>query len=105
MSDMTPEHALVALPGSMTYVVPLLAESNWSNRQIAAVAGVSPQTVTNTVAELSRSGQLPPRPAETLEQTCPTRPLAPPGAACTHISTPSPPGPPLGEPTRRRRRP
>ena len=48
-------------------VVPvLLAESNWSNRQIAAVAGVSPQTVTNTVRELSTNGQLPARSAETL---------------------------------------
>lgn len=47
-------------------IVPLLTESNWSNRQIAAVAGVSPQTVTNVVAELSTNGQLPDRPTETL---------------------------------------
>ena len=43
-------------------VVPLLTESNWSNRQIAAVAGVSEGTVR---AELRSSTQLD-RPPETL---------------------------------------
>ncbi|HSW43080.1 MAG TPA: hypothetical protein VLM76_11280 [Patescibacteria group bacterium] len=47
----------------MTVVVPLLAESNWSNRQIAAVAGVS-HTLVN---EIATGSDLPvPRPAETL---------------------------------------
>ena len=43
-------------------IVPLLAESNWSNRQIAAVAGVDEGTVRN---ELRNIPQLE-RPAETL---------------------------------------
>lgn len=46
-------------------VVPvLLAESNWSNRQIAAVAGVSPQTV-GRMATVP-NGTVEDRPAETL---------------------------------------
>lgn len=44
-------------------IQPLLEESNWSNRQIAAVAGVSHQTVGR---ELVQMDQLPQRPAETL---------------------------------------
>lgn len=43
-------------------VVPLLAESNWSNRQIAAVAGVSARTVGRTAA----SAAVEDRPTETL---------------------------------------
>jgi len=58
-------------------VVPLLTESNLSNRQIAAVAGVSPQTVTNTVRELSTNGQLPDRPTETLGADGKLRPISP----------------------------
>lgn len=46
-------------------VEPLLAESNWSNRQIAAVAGVSPQTVGRIADTTVPSGTVD-RPAETL---------------------------------------
>lgn len=52
-------------------IVPLLTESNWSNRQIAAIAGVSEGTVRTTAQEyaverpdetLGRDGKLRPRP-------------------------------------------
>jgi hypothetical protein len=47
-------------------VVPLLAESNWSNRQIAAVAGVGRTSVNEAANQLAESGQLAERPTETL---------------------------------------
>jgi hypothetical protein len=46
-------------------IIPLLTESNWSNRQIAAVAGVSRSTVGREADELAQMGQLD-RPTETL---------------------------------------
>jgi hypothetical protein len=46
-------------------VVALLAESNWSNRQIAAVAGVSDMTV-GRIAKATASDVAVERPAETL---------------------------------------
>jgi len=53
--------ARVRHPLGRGVVVPLLAESNWSNRQIAAVAGVSRNTV-NQLAQVVPVD----RPAETL---------------------------------------
>lgn len=58
--------ARVQHPLGRGVVVPLLAESNWSNVQIAAVAGVSEGTVRNVI-RTSQSYEVPVvRPAETL---------------------------------------
>lgn len=46
-------------------IVPLLTESNWSNRQIAAVAGVTPQAVDYHAKQLPKDLAVE-RPAETL---------------------------------------
>ena len=62
-------------------IVPLLAESNWSNRQIAEIAGVSPDTVDRTARNqavdrpaetLGADGKL--RPARVPSRTIPKRP-------------------------------
>lgn len=60
-ADYVREH--VGLVGRAA-IIPLLTETNWSNRQIAAVAGVSPQTV-GRVATTVPDGTVD-RPTETL---------------------------------------
>ena len=67
-------------PQSFAGIVPQLAESNWSNRQIAEIAGVSNQTVMR--ARTAPNGAVDAEPAKTLGADVKRARSSPPSGCC-----------------------